>query len=69
MKKQVIVSLHRSFEEAVRVDDGVEYWLARELQVLLGYSKWQNFERVVEDAQIACKKSGLEAPGSFYRRR
>jgi len=65
MKKQVIVSLHRSFEEAVHVDGGVEYWLARELQLLLGYTKWQNFERVVEDAQIACKKAGLRVRDHF----
>ena len=65
MKKQVIVSLHRSFEEAVHVEGGIEYWLARELQVLLGYTKWQNFERVVEDAQIACKKAGLRPRDHF----
>lgn len=65
MKKQVIVSLHRSFEEAVHVEGGIEYWLARELQVLLGYTKWQNFERVVEDAQIACKKAGLRVRDHF----
>ena len=65
MKKQVIVSLHRSFEEAVHVDGGVEYWLARELQLLLGYTKWQNFERVVDDAQTACKKAGLRVRDHF----
>ena len=58
MKTELIASLHRSFEEAVHVEDGVEYWLARELQVLLGYAKWQRFEGVVADAKVACERAG-----------
>ena len=65
MKKQLITSLHRSFEEAVHVEDGVEYWLARELQGLLGYAKWQNFERVVDEAKMACERSGGCLPDHF----
>lgn len=65
MKKQVITSLHRSFEEAVRVEDGVEYWLARELQGLLGYTQWRNFERVVDDAKVACERAGGRASDHF----
>jgi DNA-damage-inducible protein D len=58
MKQALIASLHRSFEEAVHVDGDVEYWLARELQVLLGYAKWQRFEGVVADAKAACERAG-----------
>lgn len=48
MKKEVIVKLHASFEESVQKDeDGGEYWLARDLQQLLGYAKWENFDGVV----------------------
>jgi DNA-damage-inducible protein D len=47
------------------VEGDVEYWLARELQWLLGYSNWQNFERVVEGAKIACKKAGGSAEDHF----
>src|SRR5579863_4492869 len=37
----------------------VEYWLARELQPLLGYTtKWQNFESVIKKAIIACEQTG-----------
>ncbi|MCC8362827.1 DNA damage-inducible protein D [Lysobacter sp. A6] len=58
MKKELIASLHRNFEEAVHVEGDVEYWLARELQSLLGYSQWRNFERALDDARTACKATG-----------
>lgn len=39
-------------------DVGVEYWLARDLQQLLGYTKWDNFIKVINKAKIACDLSG-----------
>ena len=45
MKKEIISRLHRSFEDCAHLHDGVEYWLARELQALLGYTDWRNFLR------------------------
>jgi len=66
MKKEVIVRLHASFEELVRHhDEGGEYWLARDLQGLLGYAKWENFAKVIEKARIACKGSGYEPEDHF----
>lgn len=43
MEKNTIVELNQRFEEFAYEQDGVEYWLARELQELLGYSEWRNF--------------------------
>ncbi|MFO1191538.1 MAG: hypothetical protein U1F00_05190 [Rhodoferax sp.] len=52
MKKEVIVRLHASFEELVQHDEtGSEFWLARDLQELLGYARWENFEGVVRRAE------------------
>ncbi len=46
------------FEEVRHVDEhGNEYWLARELQGVLQYAKWENFHKVIKTAQIACKIS------------
>lgn len=42
----------------VRHENGTEYWYARELYPLLGYSKWENFLPVIEKAKQACKNSG-----------
>lgn len=58
MKQEIITQLHASFEEAVDEDDGVEFWLARDLQVLLGYDDWKNFVKVIEKAKTACESSG-----------
>ena len=60
MKKEIITRLHKSFEEAAYQEDGVEYWLARELQVLLDYTEWRNFVQVIDKAKVACKTSGQE---------
>ena len=48
------------FENIKHIDeDGSEYWLARELQVVLEYKKWQKFINVIESAKISCKQSNF----------
>ena len=39
-------------------DDGIEFWCARELQSVLEYTQWRNFESVIDKAKIACDNSG-----------
>jgi DNA-damage-inducible protein D len=59
MKKEVVYSLTDMFEaHAQQTDSGVEFWLARDLQYLLGYTKWDNFLNVVSKAKTACDVSG-----------
>ena len=59
MKTDVIHSLTDSFEaHAQLTEGGVEFWLARDLQHLLGYGKWDNFLNVVSKAKTACETSG-----------
>ena len=44
------------FESIKHIDEnGVEYWKARELMKVLQYSKWQNFKKIIDKAQISCK--------------
>jgi DNA-damage-inducible protein D len=57
MKKEIIVKLSQSFEESVHIEQDVEYWMARDLQVLFEYSSWDNFLNVIEKAKIACANS------------
>ena len=49
MKSEKIKSLFSQFEATASVLEGVECWSARELQSLLGYSKWENFEKVIQN--------------------
>lgn len=65
MKKEIVTRLHKSFEDCAHHEEGVEYWLARELQGLLGYAKWENFEQVIAKAKTACVNSGHAAPDHF----
>ena len=46
------------FDDIKHVDgNGMEYWCARDLQVVLEYKKWQKFQNVIENAKIACEQS------------
>ena len=58
MNKELVAKLFQSFESIVHREGEVEYWLAREVMDLLGYSKWSNFEVVLEKAKLACKMAG-----------
>jgi DNA-damage-inducible protein D len=59
MKTEIIHSLTTNFEaHAQRTDQGVEFWLARDIQHLLGYAKWENFLNVLNKAKTACEVSG-----------
>ena len=59
MKADLIHSLTDSFEaHAQQTESGVLYWLARDIQHLLGYSEWRNFTAVISKAKTACEVSG-----------
>lgn len=58
MEKNTIIKLHKSFEEYAYEQEGIEYWLARELQSLLGYTDWRNFLNTINKAKDSCKTTG-----------
>ena len=65
MKSDEIRSLFSQFEAAASELEGVECWSAREMQNLLGYSKWENFEKVIQKAKDACINAGEEPAYHF----
>src|SRR5699024_8446819 len=67
MKTELIEQLTGTFEaHAQQTEAGVEYWLARDLQHLLGYSEWRNFSStVISKAKIACEVSGHAVADHF----
>ncbi len=66
MKKELVHSLTDSFEgHAQQTEAGVEYWLARDLQYLLGYAEWRNFGLVISKGKQACELSGHPVADHF----
>jgi len=66
MKTEVVRALTETFEgHAQQTENGIEYWLARDLQHLLGYSEWRNFSSVVTRAKTACDVSGQRVDDHF----
>ena len=53
------------FEAIKHIDNGIEYWYARELQEVLEYKEWRFFEKVIKNAIINCENSGIEANYHF----
>ena len=66
MKTDLIHALTDTFEAySQQTDGGVEFWLARDLQYLLGYAEWRNFTAVISKAKTACEVSGHSASDHF----
>ncbi len=59
MKTEIIRSLSNNFEDhSHTTENGIEFWFARDLQHLLGYSEWRNFNQVITKAKTSCEASG-----------
>lgn len=66
MKQELIQSLTDTFEDhSHTTENGVEFWFARNLQFLLGYSEWRNFQKVIVKAKIACETSDNSVSDHF----
>jgi DNA-damage-inducible protein D len=54
------------FEDIKNIaDEGMEFWYARDLQIVLEYAEWRNFEKVIDKAKIACQNSGNAVSDHF----
>lgn len=57
---------NQTFEDIRHIDEnGIEYWYGRELQKILEYNKWENFEKVINKAMIACENTGISVTEHF----
>ncbi len=67
METNLILQLTETFEwHSQQSENGVEYWLARDLQQLLGYAEWRNFHQTaISKAKIACEISGHAVSDHF----
>jgi DNA-damage-inducible protein D len=65
MKTELIVQLNKTFEGSAYTQNGVEYWMARDLQKLLDYNEWRNFFKVIDKAKLAGLNSGHNTSDHF----
>lgn len=67
MDKELVIRLHARFEEIVRrfPETDTEFWCARDLQELLGYTNWRNFSKVIDKAITSCQNAGYEPQDHF----
>lgn len=66
MDKNKIGMLKGAFDRiSHKTEEGVEFWYARELQKVLGYSRWENFEVAIRRAMTACSNSGIKPYDQF----
>lgn len=67
MEKSKITAIKSQFDDTIHIinETDVEYWLARELMPLLGYERWENFEKAIVRSMESCKTSGIEVSDHF----
>jgi hypothetical protein len=60
MDKNKVIAIKIRFDET-----DIEYWLARELMPLLGYERWENFEKAIKRSMESCESSGITVTDHF----
>ena len=67
MDKKRIEQAKQQFDLVLHKDDAsdVEFWYARELMVLLGYERWENFDKAIQRAMDSCEVSGIAVENHF----
>lgn len=66
MKNELVDETQRNFESIKHIDENeIEFWYARELMIVLEYSKWGNFIKVIDKAKESCKGSNIKESEHF----
>ena len=66
MNNEIARYSEETFESIKHVDEyGYEFWYARELQSILEYTEWRNFQKLIEKAQTACENSDMAVDECF----
>lgn len=67
MERNKIIAIKSQFDKTIHIDDeyDVEFWMARELMPLLGYGRWENFEKTINRSMESCETSGITVTDHF----
>ena len=66
-EKSKLAELKEKFDSIINTEENekIEYWYARDLQALLGYTQWRNFLEVMKKAMISCESAGFTVSDHF----
>ena len=67
MDKRKIEQIRLQYDSVIHnvVDADIEFWYARELMLLLGYERWENFDKAISRAMESCDTSGITVSDHF----
>lgn len=67
MDKRKIEQIRQKYDLVIHINEeaDIEFWYAREIMSLLGYDRWENFDKAVGRAIESCKTSGIEVSDHF----
>ena len=67
MDKSRISQIKKQFDLIIHSDTNanIEFWYARDLMPLLGYERWENFDKAVNRAIVSCEAGGIEVSDHF----
>jgi DNA-damage-inducible protein D len=63
--KAIMDETMQALDNVKHVRGAGEYWMGREIQAVLGYSKWENFRAVIDRAIESCRKGGIPPRNHF----
>lgn len=66
-EKSKLAELKEKFDSIINTEENekIDYWYARDLQALLGYTQWRNFLEVMKKAMISCESAGFIVSDHF----
>ena len=66
-EKSKLAELKEKFDSIINTEENekIEYWYARDLQALLGYTQWRNFLEVMKKAMVSCESAGFTVTDHF----
>ncbi len=66
-EKSKLIELKEKFDSIINTEekDKIEFWYARDLQIQLGYKRWENFIETIKKAIKSCENAGIEVDNHF----
>ena len=66
-EKSKLIELKEKFDSIINTEEkeNIEFWYARDLQIQLGYKRWENFFETIKKAMQSCKNTGIEVDNHF----